>query len=126
VGIFFEKICPLWRGDFCSISQFNDTNFVEQKDMPNLGIAIEDAELESESKLEQKQPRLLTRRRILDYVREVHGVPITKSTIDKLAMQGRGPKVTAFYGRVELSTPAQVDEWVAAELCNAAPKKLGA
>jgi hypothetical protein len=43
---------------------------VEQKDMPNLEIvAVEDAELENESKLEQKQrPRLLTRRRIVDYV----------------------------------------------------------
>jgi hypothetical protein len=126
--MFFEKNRPLYRAGFCSISQFDNTNFVEQKDMPNLEIvAVEDAELENESKLEQKQrPRLLTRRRIVDYVREVHGVPITKSTIDKLAMQERGPKVTAFYGRVELSTPAQVDEWVAAELCNAAPKKLGA
>jgi hypothetical protein len=94
--------------------------------MSDLGVInnVNNTELDNEPK--QKRPRLLTRRLIVDYVREVHGVPITKSTIDKLAMQGRGPKVTAFYGRVELSTAAQVDEWVAAELCNAAPKKLGA
>jgi hypothetical protein len=93
--------------------------------MSDVGIAIGEAEPENKTKTE-RPPRLMTRRRMIEYIRDVHGIPITKSTIDKLAMLGCGPKVAAYYGKVQLSTREAVDEWVAAELCAATPKKLGA
>jgi hypothetical protein len=46
--------------------------------------------------------RLVTRGQLAALVREKTGIPMVESRIDKDAMVGRGPKVTALYGRTHL------------------------
>jgi hypothetical protein len=46
--------------------------------------------------------KLVTRAQLAALVREKTGIPMVESRIDKDAMVGRGPKVTALYGKVHL------------------------
>jgi hypothetical protein len=48
--------------------------------------------------------KLCTRSQLADLVREKTGIPLTESRIDKDAMVGRGPKVSAIYGKTHLIT----------------------
>jgi hypothetical protein len=48
--------------------------------------------------------RLLTRADLPAFIRQHTGIPISHSKIDKLAMQGRGPRVAAVIGYAT-STP---------------------
>jgi len=50
---------------------------------------------------EGKEP-LLTRDQIVESAREKLGIPITKSTIEKAAMNGTGPQPAARYGKAFL------------------------
>ena len=46
--------------------------------------------------------KLVTRAQLAALVREKTGIPMVESRIDKDAMVGRGPKVTALYGQIHL------------------------
>jgi hypothetical protein len=59
--------------------------------------------------------RYLTRKRLPDYIREKHGIPVPLSSLNKLAAAGR-LKPDKFYGKTELYTPATADRLVKTEL----------
>lgn len=54
---------------------------------------------------------LLTRDQIVERVREKLGIPITKSTIEKAAMNGTGPVPAQRYGKTLLYTEAAAFTW---------------
>jgi hypothetical protein len=58
--------------------------------------------------------RYLTRAEQAEYCRQ-RGLPITKSQITKLAHEGGGPEYQ-IWGNKAVSTPEQVDAWIAAKL----------
>ena len=58
-----------------------------------------------------KEP-LLTRDHIVDAAQTELGIPITKSTIDKAAMNGTGPKPAARYGKAFLYEKSVALDWV--------------
>ena len=53
----------------------------------------------------------LTRQEAVRVIREVTGIPVTDSRIDKAAMRGQGPKPIAQYGRRFLYRKTDVIEW---------------
>jgi hypothetical protein len=57
-----------------------------------------------------KEP-LLTRDQIVESVREELGIPITKSTIEKAAMNGTGPRPDARYGKALLYEKKTAFDW---------------
>jgi hypothetical protein len=54
---------------------------------------------------------LITRDQIVERVREKLGIPITKSTIEKAAMHGTGPKPAEKYGKTLLYREADALAW---------------
>jgi len=54
---------------------------------------------------------LLTRQQAPHFIREMLGIPVTPSRIDKAAMNGTGPRPAAKYGRRDLYTPAELLRW---------------
>jgi hypothetical protein len=50
---------------------------------------------------------LLTRRRLVELVREKTGIPLTYSRLMKDGMSGRAPKPAALFGRQQLYTEDQ-------------------
>jgi hypothetical protein len=56
------------------------------------------------------RPRM-TRRQGVAWLNEVHGIPLTLSTFNKLASQGLGPPVDEYWGKLELRTPQTWLEW---------------
>jgi hypothetical protein len=59
--------------------------------------------------------KLVTRAQLALLVREKTGIPIVESRIDKDAMVGRGPKVTALYGKVQLIRSRDVFDYALAK-----------
>ncbi len=57
-----------------------------------------------------KEP-LLTRDQIVERARLELGIPITKSTIEKAAMNGTGPRPAARYGKAFLYEPRVALDW---------------
>jgi hypothetical protein len=60
-------------------------------------------------------PPLLTRKQLLLFLNS-EGIPIGKSTLDKLCALGQGPPVAAWWGRLGLHRPAQSLAWAMARL----------
>jgi hypothetical protein len=58
-----------------------------------------------------KEP-LLTRDQIVECARQEVGIPITKSTIEKAAMNGIGPQPAARYGKTLLYEKKSALDWV--------------
>jgi hypothetical protein len=60
-------------------------------------------------------PRFLTRKQLLIFLNN-EGIPIGKSTLDKLCALGQGPPVAAWWGRLALHRPAESLAWAMARL----------
>ena len=60
-------------------------------------------------------PPFLTRKQLLLFLNS-EGIPIGKSTLDKLCALGQGPPVAAWWGRLGLHRPAQSLAWAMARL----------
>ena len=60
-----------------------------------------------------------------EFIQQEFGIPVCKSTIDKMRMYGTGPKPAAFYGKTELFSRPEVREW-ALKLLSDRPAKLNA
>jgi hypothetical protein len=60
-------------------------------------------------------PPLLTRKQLLEFLNS-EGIPIGKSTLDKLCALGHGPPVFAWWGRLALHRPADSLGWAMARL----------
>jgi hypothetical protein len=60
-------------------------------------------------------PRFLTRKQLLEFLNS-QGIPIGKSTLDKLCALGQGPPVAAWWGRLALHRPAESLSWAMARL----------
>ena len=54
---------------------------------------------------------LLTRKQVVETVREETGIPLRPSRLDKDAMLGRAPKPAAIYGKTHLYTRAAALEY---------------
>lgn len=67
----------------------------------------------------------LTRRDIPEFIRQEFGIPVAKSTVDKMRMYETGPKPAGFYGKTELFTRPDVRAWALKLLTNK-PAKLNA
>jgi hypothetical protein len=63
--------------------------------------------------------KLLTRRELVGFLIE-HGFPISKSTLDKVAMRGEGPEPEGAWGNRLLYTPKKTLEWARARFGNPA------
>ena len=68
---------------------------------------------------------LVTRKGLVKHINEATGVPLTKSSFDKLAMLGQTPKPDAYYGKVELYKPSRGEAWARERLCSRVPVNLG-
>ena len=55
--------------------------------------------------------RFVTRKGLAELVNTQLGIPLTKSRIDKLAMQGKGPRKAASYGPADLYDPDEGLNW---------------
>jgi len=60
-------------------------------------------------------PRWLTRREQVQYLRERHGLPTTVSSLQKEAVSGNGPRY-CLWGNKAVSTADWLDEWVEQKL----------
>ncbi len=60
--------------------------------------------------------RYLTRRGICEMAERVLGVPIGKSTLDKLSVQGCGPKIDAVVGSRHLTKTKHAVEFILGRL----------
>jgi hypothetical protein len=60
-------------------------------------------------------PPFLTRKQLLAFLNS-EGIPIGKSTLDKLCALGQGPPVAAWWGRLALHRPTESLEWAMARL----------
>ena len=60
-------------------------------------------------------PRFLTRKQLLAFLNR-EGIPIGKSTLDKLCALGQGPPVAAWWGRLALHRPTESLGWAVARL----------
>ena len=60
-------------------------------------------------------PRFLTRKQLREFLNS-QGIPIGKSTLDKLCALGQGPPVAAWWGRLALHGPAESLAWAMARL----------
>jgi hypothetical protein len=60
-------------------------------------------------------PPFLTRKQLLAFL-NAEGIPIGKSTLDKLCALGQGPPVAAWWGRQALHRPAESLAWAMARL----------
>jgi hypothetical protein len=54
---------------------------------------------------------LVTRKTGIELVREELGIPLTKSNVDKAAMNGTGPKPAARFGNCDLYRPREFLDW---------------
>lgn len=59
-------------------------------------------------------PRL-RRADVPGYLAEKHGITISRRTIEKYAVLGGGPRF-AYWGRIPLYAPDDIDAWVASKL----------
>ena len=74
-----------------------------------------------------QKPRL-RRKEAAAYLQQTHGIPIAKSTLDKMATNGGGPAIT-YFGRIPLYDVSDLDFWANARLCqpvHSTSEKLGA
>jgi hypothetical protein len=67
---------------------------------------------------------LLTARQAIEFIRNELGIPITKSTCDKLSMLGQGPAVSRYYGKRRLFTRPGLREWSQVALSTREPSIL--
>jgi hypothetical protein len=70
------------------------------------------------------QEPLLDRRGIAEYAVKELGIRIPISTINKMAMMGKGPEPCLFYGRRQLYDRKQVRKWILS-LTSRAPRIVG-
>jgi len=60
-------------------------------------------------------PPFLPRKQLLRFL-NAEGIPIGKSTLDKLCALGQGPPVAAYWGRLPLYRPVESLSWATARL----------
>jgi hypothetical protein len=70
-----------------------------------------------------KRP-LLTRRGAVRHINDVIGVPLKLSSFSKLAMLDEAPEPDAYYGKVQLYKPENVERWAQERLLSRKPKLL--
>jgi hypothetical protein len=75
-----------------------------------------DCPRQSKVTAEKDPPKYRTRDGACAYIRAKHGVPLSESTVDKLAMLGEFARVAAYWGRRPLYANADLDAWVQARL----------
>ena len=68
---------------------------------------------------------LMTRRKAVEFINTVTGIPIKKSSFDKLAAKGETPMPAGFFGRVELYRPREVEDWARKRLISSKPTNVG-
>jgi hypothetical protein len=68
---------------------------------------------------------LLTRRALVEHINGKLGIPLKKSSFDKLAMKGETPRPDGYYGKVELYRPETGEKWALEKLISARPATLG-
>ena len=67
---------------------------------------------------------LLTRKGAVRHINDVIGVPLKLSSFEKLAMLGEAPEPDAYYGKVQLYKPENVERLVQERLLSRKPKLL--
>jgi hypothetical protein len=67
----------------------------------------------------------MTRRKAVEHINATTGIPLKKSSFDKLAAKGQAPKPAGFFGRVELYKPNEVEDWARKRLLSSKPINLG-
>jgi hypothetical protein len=67
---------------------------------------------------------LLTRRSAVRHINDVIGIPLKLSSFEKLAMLGEAPEPDAYYGKVQLYKPENIERWAEERLLSRKPKTL--
>ena len=62
--------------------------------------------------------RFVTRKELAELVNTQLGIPLTKSRINKLAMQRKGPPVAGRYGPADLIDPVKGMDWARRTFAN--------